>query len=197
MSIQNPKLDNWRNQTLVNRTNNDADIATEYYTMVNYVVENYNQRLETIQNPLLHLMSHCLEIRYKDTLLFAADNYLNDTTLKETIIHEHNLQLLCAKFVELCNCLLNDSCIADEDKDSIRQTIIPNNIKVTFILKSNVTAYRYSKDISRKGIVTGSGCPIATDEESPNIQEVYPLFKDCNLSITYVEHLLECFNISA
>ena len=190
MNNKNPKLESWRNQTLVNRTNNDSTIATEYCTMVEYVVENYKQRFETIQNPLLHLMSHCLEIRYKDTLLYAAENYLNDTTLKETIIHEHNLQLLCSKFVELCNCLLNDTCIADEDKDKIKQTIIPNNTKIASILKSDVTAYRYSKDISRKGNVKGPGCPIATDEESPNIQEVYPLFVDCNKSIVYVEQLL-------
>jgi len=190
MSNKKTILESWRNQTLVNRTNNDATIATEYYSMVQYVVENYEQRFETIQNPILHLMSHCLELRYKDTLLYAVDNYLNDVTLKETIIHEHNLQLLCTKFVELCNCLLNDSSIADEDKDLIKQTIIPDNTKITSILKSDVTAYRYSKDISRKGNVKGSGCPIATDEESPNIQEIYPLFKECNTSIVYVEYLL-------
>jgi hypothetical protein len=161
--------------------------------MVEYIVDNYEQRFETIQNPILHLMSHCLELRYKDTILYAADYYLKDATLKESIIHEHDLQKLCAKFVELCNLLLNELRVADDDKDIIEQKIIPPNEKITTILKSNVTSYRYSKEISRKGNVKGPGCPITTDEESPNILEVYALLKDCNINIVYVAHLLDLF----
>lgn len=193
MNDKKSKIERWRNQTLVNRTNNDSSIATEYFTMVEYIVDNYEQRFETIQNPILHLMSHCLELRYKDTILYAADYYLKDATLKESIIHEHDLQKLCAKFVELCNLLLNELRVADDDKDIIEQKIIPQNEKITTILKSNVTSYRYSKEISRKGNVKGPRCPITTDEESPNILEVYALLKDCNINIVYVAHLLDLF----
>ncbi len=189
--MKNPAVENWRNQTLVNRVNNDATLATEYYTMVQYVVENYKQRFEIIQNPLLHIMSHCLEIRYKDTLQYAADYYLNNATLKKEIIHEHDLPKLCTRFVEVCNCLQNETCISDEDKNLLKNTIIPENQRITSILKSDTTAYRYTKKISRKGDVKDRGCPILADDESPNIQEVYPLFENCNMLIVYVLTLLE------
>lgn len=189
--MKNQALENWRNQTLVNRVNNDATLATEYYTLVQYVVENYKQRFETIQNPLLHIMSHCLEILYKETLLYAADCYLNNATLKGEIIHEHSLSKLCTRFVEVCNCLQDETCISDDDKNLLINTIIPENQKITSILQSDTTAYRYTKKIYRKGNVKGRGCSILTDDESPNIQEVYPLFKNCNMSIGYVLILLE------
>lgn len=192
--MKNAAVENWRNQTLVNRVNNDATLATEYYVMVKYVVENYKLRFETIQNPLLHLMSHCLEIRYKETLQYAADYYLDDATLKKgirAIIHKHDLPKLCTRFVDVCNCLQNEICISDEGKNLLKNTIIPENQRIASILKSDTTAYRYTKKISRKGDVKGRGCPILTDDESPNIQEVYPLFENCNISIAYVLTLLE------
>ena len=189
--MKNRIVESWRNQTLVNRVNNDATLATEYYVMVKYVVENYKLRFETIQNPLLHIMSHCLEIRYKETLQYAADYYLNNATLIKEIIHEHDLPKLCTRFVEVCNCLQNETCIADEDKNLLKNTIIPENQRIASILKSDTTAYRYTKKISRKGDVKDRGCPILTDAESPNIQEVYPLFENCNISIAYVLTLLE------
>ena len=192
--MKNAAVENWRNQTLVNRVNNDATLATEYYIMVKYVVENYKQRFETIQNPLLHLMSHCLEILYKETLQYAADYYLDDATLKKgirAIIHKHDLPKLCTRFVEVCNCLQNETCISDEVKNHLRNTIIPENQRITSILKTDTTAYRYTKKISRKGDVKGRGCPILADDESPNIQEVYPLFENCNMLIVHVLTLLE------
>lgn len=188
----NTKLEDWRNQTLVNRTRADYEIATEYYNLVQFVVDNYTtQRFEVIQNPLLHLMSHCIEIRYKDTLLYAIDNYPNWTYSKESVIHSHDLSDLCSRFIDLCGRLLNDTNISNDDKALITQTIIPNNQKLTDILKTNTTSYRYAKDLSRKGIVKGSGTPFLTDEESPNIREVYPLFRDCNLSIVYILTLID------
>lgn len=39
----------WRNQTLVNRVWSDSMIATEYYTLIRFIVESYKERMETIQ----------------------------------------------------------------------------------------------------------------------------------------------------
>lgn len=189
--MKNTKKEDWRNQTLVNRVNADFTIATEYYNLVQFVVENYTQRFEVVQNPLLYLMSHCIELRYKDTLLFAIENYPNCAFTKESLIHSHDLSDLCAKFVELCGIILNDTNISDEDKTLISQTIITNNKKLTNILQANTTSYRYANVLSRKGEVKGKGSPISTDNESPNIKEIYPLFTDCNTSIVYIIYMIE------
>lgn len=189
--MKNTRKEDWRNQTLVNRVNADFSIATEYYNLVQFVVESYSQRFEVIQNPLLYLISHCIELRYKDTLLFATDNYPNCTFTKESFIHSHNLSDLCARFVNLCSIMQNDADVSDEDKSLITQTIIPNNQKLVGILQANTTTYRYSKDLNRKGVVKGNGSPFSTDEVSPNIKETFPLFKDCNLSIVHIMDLMD------
>lgn len=189
--MKNTRKEDWRNQTLVNRVNADFTIATEYYNLVQFVVENYTQRFEVIQNPLLHIMSHCIELRYKDTLLFAIENYPNCAFTKESLIHSHDLGDLCVKFVDLCGIILNDTNISDDDKALISQTIITNNQKLTDMLQANATSYRYANVLSRKGEVKGKGSPISTDEESPNIKEIYPLFTDCNTSIVYIIYMIE------
>ena len=51
----------WRNQTLLNRDGSDSMIATEYHTLIRFIIENYKERMETIQCPLLHLIRHCIE----------------------------------------------------------------------------------------------------------------------------------------
>lgn len=184
------KIERWRNQTLVNRTKDDFSIATEYYTLVNFIIENYKQRMETIQNPLLHLISHCMELKYKDVLLFAIQkSYIKEDL--EKIRKGHNLQRLCEIFISLCEKVSHEPSCADDDKDLIANRIIPNHQKLASILKSDTTTYRYSAKYDRKGDIKGKGNPFVNDEESPNIQDAYSLFNDCYLSSTYILFILE------
>ena len=193
--MKNPKVERWRNQTLVNRVNNDFAIATEYYTLVDCIVESFNkanQRFEIIQNPLLHLMSHCIELRYKYVLLFAAEHYCknNNITVK-SIVHTHNLFKLYSEFAAICQQLQTELGVSDDDKDLIKSTILPKNQQLVSILQSNTTSYRYAKRRNKSGKVVGAGSPINSDKDSPNIMDLYPLFEECNTNIVYVLTILE------
>lgn len=184
------KIERWRNQTLVNRTKDDFSIAREYYTLVNFIIENYNQRMETIQNPLLHLISHCMELKYKDVLLFAIQRSYIKEDLENTR-KGHNMQRLCEIFISLCEKVSQEPSCTDEDKDLIANQIIPNHKKLVSILKSDTTTYRYSARYNGKGDIGGKGNPFVNDEESPNIQDVYSLLEDCYSSTTYLLYILE------
>lgn len=63
------RAEHWRNQTLINRTNNE-NIIGEYRTLIEFIMRNYTERIETIQNPLLHLISHCMELQYKHLIRY-------------------------------------------------------------------------------------------------------------------------------
>ena len=183
------KIERWRNQTLVNRTKDDFSIATEYYTLINFIIENCKQRMETIQNPLLHLISHCMELKYKDVLLFAIQKSYIKEDLEKTR-KRHDMQRLCEIFISLCEKVSQEPSCTDDDKDLITNRIIPNHQKLVSILKSDTTTYRYSAKYNRKGDIVDKGNPFVNDEESPNIQDVYSLFKDCYSSSTYLLYIL-------
>ena len=187
----NDKVEHWRNQTLVNRTRSNEMIATECYTLVKYIVENYKERMETIQNPLLHLFSHCMELTYKEINLYALNHsYINGNI--EKTIHGHDLRKLSSMFVKLCRKLSQENCCSDEDKKIIDK-IIPNHIKLCETLATTTTTYRYIENYDNNGNIKGKSVPFQNDNESPNIQELYPLFKDCYSSASYVSYILEYF----
>lgn len=188
----NDKVEHWRNQTLVNRTRSNEMIATECYTLVKYIVENYKERMETIQNPLLHLFSHCMELTYKNVNLYAlSHSYINGNIGKT--IHEHDLGKLSSMFVKLCRKLSQENCCSDEDKKIFENEIIPNHIKLSKILATTTTTYRYIAKYDNNGNIKGKSVPFQNDNESPNIQELYPLFEYCYFSACWVLEILENF----
>ena len=63
----------WKNQTIVNRVDSDTAIAGEYYLLAKFVITNYPDRMETIQMPLLHIISHCIELSFKAIIIYAID----------------------------------------------------------------------------------------------------------------------------
>lgn len=187
----NDKVEHWRNQTLVNRTRSNAMIATEYYTLIKYLVENYKERMETIQNPLLYLFSHCMELTYKEINLYALNHsYINGNI--EKTIHGHDLRKLSSMFVKLCRKLSQENCCSDEDKKIIDK-IIPNHIKLCETLATTTTTYRYIAKYDNNGNIKGKSVPFQNDNESPNIQELYPLFESCYFSASRVLEILENF----
>ena len=180
----------WRNQTLVNRVGSDSMIATEYYTLVKYVVENYNERMETIQCPLLHLICHCIELKYKEVNLFALQHsYVNGDVEKTR--KGHDLQKLSSLFIDVCQKITNEDSCSNEDKDLFVNRVIPNHIKLCDILAASTTTYRYFAKYDKNGNVKNKSIPFVNDKESPNIQELFPIFEDCYSSIIYVSSILD------
>lgn len=43
-SMANSKKEHWRNQTLVNRTLYNNEIAREYYTLAIFIMDNYKEK---------------------------------------------------------------------------------------------------------------------------------------------------------
>jgi hypothetical protein len=188
------KKERWRNQTLVNRVSSNNVIAIEYYTLASFVVDKYECRMETIQNPLLHIISHCLELRIKSIIEFSIDKkYISEN--KEKIIHEHDLKKLATylkkiyiKISKEANCSAEDKAYFEKDFPSCIDTIKE-------MLKVDTTTYRYAHKVSKEGMIAKSGHSFKEDGESPNILDVYPLFKDCYNQITYAEYVLEFITV--
>lgn len=180
----------WRNQTLVNRAWCDSIIATEYYTLIKYIVSNYKERMETIQCPLLHLICHCIELKYKEVNLFALQHSYVSGDMEKTR-KGHNLQILSSMFADVCNEILNENSCSTDDKDWVVNRILPNHIKLCLILAASTTTYRYFAEYDKNGNIKNKNIPFVNDVESPNIQELFPVFEDCYHSTNRVSEILE------
>lgn len=182
--------EHWRNQTLANRVCSDSMIATEYYTLIKYIIANYKERMETIQCPLLHLICHCIELMYKEVNLFALKHLYIKGNFEKTR-KGHNLQILSLMFTDVCKKIIDDGHLPVDDKEVFQNRIIPNHAKLCKILAASTTTYRYFAEYDKNGNMKNKSIPFVEDEESPNIQELSPIFEDCYSSIGYVSFILD------
>lgn len=172
------KLEYWRNQTLVNRTSTNTTVAVEYYTLAKFIMNNYKDRMETIQNPLLHIISHCLELALKEVIIFAINNNYIDKQ-RNTIIHEHNLEKLVEILLSIFHKISIENCCSLEDKNLFSNKIPTKFNRIVDILKTETTTYRYAEKLDKQGKTIGKGHPFMNDGESANILELKNLFEDC------------------
>lgn len=188
--MKNIVFEHWRNQTLVNRVRSDSMIATEYYTLVKYVVENYNDRMETIQCPLLHLICHCIELKYKEVNLHALQHsYINGDI--ESTRKGHDLKKLSFIFIDICKKIKNEDSCSDYDKDVLENRVIPSHIDLCNMLNASTTTYRYFAKYDKNGNMMNKSISFVNDDDSPNIQKLLPLFNDCYSSASYVSNILD------
>ena len=186
------KWELWRNQTLANRVKDNSTIAIEYYTLIKFIVKEYDGRMETIQNPILHLISHCIELSYKELIEHAVTcGYLqhNLSQLK----HSHKLSSLLPLILEIFQKLgLEDSC-PDSDKCLFTKTFVDSHNRLIEILKADVINYRYAYSISRNinKDVTFTANSFKSDMDSPNIIEVSDLFDICYDSLSYTSYIFD------
>lgn len=184
------KYEYWRNQTLVNRTSSNNDIACEYYILAMFVIDNYKDRMETIQNPLLHIISHCLELKFKDIIIFALKNNYIEGDL-DKVVHDHSFYELLPYILKIFHNISNEQCCSPDDKKYFT-TLFPANIaKIVNILRTDTTTYRYAEKLDKKGNFNGSGHPFVIDGESANIINLKILFEDCYYAISYTSYILD------
>ena len=186
----NNKYEYWKNQTLVNRTFTNNAVAVEYFTLAEFIMNNYKARMETIQNPLLHIISHCLELILKDIITFAIENnYISER--RNTIIHVHNIEKLIELLLHIFKKISVENCCSIEDKEYF-SNIFPIKCKrLVDILKTETTTYRYAEKIDQHGNAIGKGHPFEHDGESANILELKTLFKDCYDAICYTSFIID------
>lgn len=186
------KWELWRNQTLVNRVKDNTTIAVEYYTLIKYIVNSYDGRMETIQNPLLHLISHCIELSYKGLIEYANNcGYLRTDFTK--LQHSHKLSYLQPKVIRIFRKLASEHFCSDSDKVLFSKTFIDSHKRLVKILKTDVITYRYAYNIStnKNGGVKFTADSFKSDMDSPNIIEVSKLFETCYDSVAYSAYLLD------
>lgn len=186
------KWELWRNQTLVNRVKDNSTIAVEYYTLIKYVIEKYDGRMEAIQNPLLHLISHCIELSYKEIIEYAVNcGYIKYDLSK--LLHSHKLSDLLPLILEIFQKLGSENSCPDTDKGLFTKTFVDSHNRLTEILKADVITYRYAYSLSRNKNkdVTFTANSFKSDMDSPNIIEVSELFDICYDSLSYASYILD------
>ena len=186
------KWELWRNQTLVNRVRDNSTIAVEYYTLINYIVNEYKGRMETIQNPLLHLISHCVELSYKELIEFAIRiGYIK--THNEQLLHSHNLISLLPVVLEIYGNLASEQACPDSDRELFSKKFVDSNKSLVNILKTNTITYRYafSRSRDKKKDIQFTADLFESDTDCPNIINVYKLFDTCYDSIAYSAYILD------
>lgn len=183
------KFEYWRNQTLVNRTSTNNIVAIEYFTLAKFVMDNYKDRMEIIQNPLLHIISHCLELSIKEVIIFAINN--NYIKCCKKIIHEHNLEKLVEILLLIFHNISIENCCSLEDKEIFSNKLPAKFNRIVDILKTETTTYRYAEKLDKQGKIIGRGHPFKDDGESANILELKNLFEDCYSAICYTSYVLD------
>lgn len=186
------KWELWRNQTLVNRVKDNSTIAVEYYTLIKFIVKDFDGRMETIQNPLLHLISHCIELSYKELI----ENAVNCGYLKcniSQVIHSHKLSALLSLVLDIFQKFGSEVSCSESDKELFTNTFIDCHNRLIDILKTDVITYRYAYSISgnKKKDVKFTASAFDSDMDSPNIIEVSKLFDTCYDSLAYSTYILD------
>lgn len=184
------KWELWRNQTLVNRVKDNSTIAVEYYTLIKYIIKEYESRMESIQNPLLHLISHCIELAYKELIEYAVNcGYLKHDISQ--LIHSHKLSDLLPLVLEIFSKLTSEQSCSDSDKELFGKTFVDCHNRLIDILRADVITYRYAYRINRNKNVKFTADSFKSDMDSPNIIEVSNLFDTCYDSLAYSSYILD------
>lgn len=186
------KWELWRNQTLVNRVRDNSTIAVEYYTLINYIVNEYKGRMETIQNPLLHLISHCVELSYKELIELAIRiGYIKINN--EQQLHSHKLMSLLPVILKIYRNLASEQACPDSDRELFSKKFVDSNKSLVNILKTNTITYRYafSRSRDKNKDIQYTADLFESDIDCPNIINVYKLFDTCYDSIAYSVYILD------
>ena len=187
------RKEHWRNQTLINRVRDNSVIATEYFALITFIREKYNGRIEAIQNPYLHLISHYLELVYKVVIEEAIDNSYIDAK-KADFIHNHSLGDLKPYLFEILDKISAEELDSTKDKEYFVECQNDHD-RLIQILQTNVTTYRYSHKVDKNGNNTAAGHPFSKDYDSPNMLDVIELLNKCCTSIVAIRdifsHLFE------
>ena len=179
------KKEKWRNQTFLDTARTNGQIAGEYYRLVIFIKENYNLRYEQIQNPVLHIISHSVELFYKE-LLEKAVNCGIVNLKKNDFLHSHDLDNLCEKVIEVFKKLSKNS---DQQEEVILSKDMPLiHKKLSNLLKTDTTKYRYVNRLDKEGNIKQMS-PNETIE-SPNMIDVYDLYEDCISSTIWAECII-------
>lgn len=186
----NTKHEYWRNQTLVNRVSTDEDIAREYYTLAMYLFKEYNERMECIQTPLLHIVSHCMELSIKSVLEYACRYQYIELDFSK-VIHSHSINGLISHVIDVFDKISKEQSCSKEDLDLFTKTfpILFRELGVT--LQTDVTSYRYVCKIDRSGNKIGKSTPFINDNDSPNIIVLSRVFSECYSALLYTSYILE------
>lgn len=186
----NAKYEQWHNQTLVNRVNSNEEIAREYYTLATFLFKKYDERMECIQTPLLHIVSHCMELSIKSVLEFACQYKYIELDFND-IVHSHSLKDLINYVLDVMNKISQESSCSPEDKD-LFSNIFPVLLnQLENILQTEVASYRYAYKINRRGQAVEKSTPFIEDNDSPNIIILSKVFNECYSALSYTSYVLE------
>ena len=173
---------------MVNRVHDDTTIAVEYYTLINYLKKNYSDRLETIQMPYLHLISHCIELFYKIILEFAIKCRYVSLGLP-AVIHNHDLTELCKHILSVFENIAQENCCSDNDKFLFEVEFPKIHSNFVELVRTDTTTYRYAKKRNKKGEVIEDD-KFKDDSDSPNMIDVLDAFDKCYDSLAYTHYIL-------
>lgn len=185
----NTKHEYWRNQTLVNRVSTNEDIAREYYTLAMYLFKEYNERMEGIQTPLLHIVSHCMELSIKSVLEYACRFQYIELNFSK-VVHSHNNLISC--IIDVFNKIGKEQFCSKEDIDLFTKDFPLLFQELGDILQTDVTSYRYICKTDRYGNKIGKSVPFINDNDSPNIIVLSGVFNKCYSALLYTSYILEC-----
>lgn len=187
----NTKHEYWRNQTLVNRVSTNEDIAREYYTLAMYLFKEYNERMEGIQTPLLHIVSHCMELSIKSVLEYACRFQYIELNFSK-VVHSHSINNLISCIIDVFNKIGKEQFCSKEDIDLFTKDFPLLFQELGDILQTDVTSYRYICKTDRHGNKIGKSVPFINDNDSPNIIVLSGVFNKCYSALLYTSYILEC-----
>lgn len=184
------RFEHWRNQTLVNRVNTDSDLLIEYHSLIVFIEKEYKERFECIQSPLLHLISHCIELLYKCVIKQGIDQRFIEVDYSK-ICHTHSLAKLLPYILKIFKYMAKNYPPGYEKY--FKTDFVKSHNDIVKSLKSNVTTYRYALRQDNKGEINGMGHPFVEDYESPNMIDLFKLFHTCYDSLSYTSYIFHNF----
>lgn len=203
--MNNNKTDRWHNETLIGTKSTNLHYWGQYNTLIKFVLDDYQHRKETIAAPLLHLISHSLELGYKENIGYFVEklkDYHSIITLElpNRIYHKHSLKKLhevFEKHIRKINHTLNVKPNLVNEFESLNS----RTKQLLRILKVETPTYRYAEEIDRAGNKTGNKVvkDIEKDDGNGNVEkkaysiniiDIIDLYNDAMTMLTHTADVL-------
>jgi hypothetical protein len=188
------KVTRWNYTAQIGFANSNVNYWGQYDELIKFIYEAFpkeNSRFETIAIPLLHLISHSLELGCKENIDFLLKYSETKETVEfkknESYIHNHNLLRLLKEYYGQFGVICRRLDIKDEKIEVDFKMYYSKAVQLIEILNTTTETYRYAYKINNNGAKIKN---IIHFNKTVDLFEIKELFFDVSTLLLYTSNVL-------
>ncbi len=169
-----------RNQAYIGWASSNQAIWGQYERMVEFIFAEYdktNRRYDEIALPLLHTISHCIELAMKENIIFFNTYSGSSQTFKfenfTSLMKSHDLDLLSTEFQAAYYRVQKKLSVNDEEKIQFN-TYFAKLEELLALLDRSAETFRYAHKLNKDGSLVK---PSIDQNKKIDFQEIKKLYE--------------------